>query len=141
IMHKGDSYFAMAQSWFALFASPEDLPEAHDLFLFLGLYLAHVTIGELFFRKSLGKAMTGLEILMVDGKPHGAGPVLIRNLVRIPEGVVGLVIIYMLMSDRHQRLGDLLARTIVVAQQTPDSPEGGEKNQEKADEKKEISSR
>ena len=44
-----------------------------------------------------------------------AGAMLVRNVVKLPE--LGLVVgpVYVLLSERRQRLGDLLARTLVVA--------------------------
>jgi uncharacterized RDD family membrane protein YckC len=115
-------YVSTLISWFNLLSSPEDFVKAADLFLFLGLYLAHVTLGELFFRRSLGKAAVGLQVLMLDGKAPTVGAVLVRNLIRIPECVVGVALLYLLMTPQRQRLGDLLARTVVLAQHPPETP-------------------
>ena len=42
--------------------------------------------------------------------------------MRIPEFAFGFVILYVLISDNRQRLGDLLARTLVVASKPPETP-------------------
>jgi uncharacterized RDD family membrane protein YckC len=115
-------YLSTLATWFNLLSDPEDLAKAADLFLFLGLYLVHVTLGELFFRRSVGKALIGLQVLMVDGKAPTVAAVLLRNLVRIPECLVGVALLYMLISPQRQRLGDLLARTVVLAQKPPEVP-------------------
>jgi len=38
----------------------------------------------------------------------------VRNLVRIPEILVYVLLVFILVSTERQRLGDLLARTLVV---------------------------
>ena len=102
-----------------LWSHPEDILKSLDLFAFLGIYLGHVTLGELFFRKSLGKALVGLQVVMVDGKSPTVAAVLVRNLVRVPEAAVGVALLYVLLSEKRQRLGDLLARTVVVGEEEP----------------------
>jgi uncharacterized RDD family membrane protein YckC len=109
-------------AWADSFSNPEELLAAPTLLYTLGLYLAHVTIGELFFRRSIGKAILGLQVLMMDGKAPTVAAILLRNLVRIPELLPGILILYVLISDKHQRLGDVLARTVVVAQKAPEMP-------------------
>ena len=54
--------------------------------------------------------------MTLDGKAPSVGAVLVRNFVRVPEAAVGVAVLYMLLSDRRQRLGDMLARTVVVGQ-------------------------
>jgi uncharacterized RDD family membrane protein YckC len=90
--------------------------------VFMGIYLVHVTLGELFFRRSIGKAAVGLQVLMLDGKAPTLAAILLRNLIRLPELAVGIVVPYVLISERHQRLGDFLARTLVVAHRAPETP-------------------
>src|SRR5205814_10511511 len=102
--------------WMGLLSHPEDFGKSLDLLLFLGIYLTHVIVGEMFFRKSLGKALLGLQVVMLDGQSPTVGAVLVRNLVRVPETMVGVALLYVLVSDTRQRLGDLLARTVVVGQ-------------------------
>jgi uncharacterized RDD family membrane protein YckC len=95
------------------------------LMMWLGLYLLHVTVGELFFRRSIGKALTGLEVLMIDSKPPTVGAVLVRNLIRLPEILLGIIVIYVFVSPNRQRLGDLLGKTVVISHKPPssDTPE------------------
>src|SRR5206468_1478199 len=67
--------------WMGLLSHPEDFGKSLDLLVFLGIYLGHVIVGEMFFRKSLGKALLGLQVVMLDGQSPTVGAVLVRNLV------------------------------------------------------------
>jgi uncharacterized RDD family membrane protein YckC len=127
IMGSGDGFLGMVGNWLSLPSHPEDFPRQWDLFLFLGIYLLLSTAGELFFRKSAGKALVGIEVRMLDGKPPTVGAILVRNLVRVPECVVGVALVYLMMSDRKQRLGDLLGKTVVVGQEAPETPDDPDK--------------
>lgn len=63
-----------------------------------------------------GKMLVGIKVLAADGSPAGWGAVVVRNLLRIVDGIffylVGLIV--MLSTQRKQRVGDLAAKTIVV---------------------------
>jgi len=67
--------------------------------------------------RSLGKRVVGLRVVSNDGRPIGWRAAALRNLLRaadaLPTGyLVGLA--SMAMSSRFQRLGDLVAGTMVV---------------------------
>jgi uncharacterized RDD family membrane protein YckC len=109
-------YVTTLRTWLGLLANPGELAQATDLFMFLGIYMGHVTLGEMIFHRSVGKMLVGLEVVTLAGKVPTAGAMLVRNLVRVPECAVGVVVLYVMMSDRRQRLGDLLAGTVVVAE-------------------------
>jgi uncharacterized RDD family membrane protein YckC len=128
----GNGVFSLVLEWLMAFSRPELLVNSMELLVFLGLYLVHVTVGELFFRRSLGKALTGLQVLMADGKSPTLGAIFLRNLVRLPELIVGVVVLYILITDQHQRLGDLLARTLVVSSEPPVRPEDPDKPPKKS---------
>ena len=65
---------------------------------------------------TLGKRLMGLRIVKEDGSPISWGESIIRNLLRIVDGLffylVGAIIIW--NTQRRQRLGDILAHTVVV---------------------------
>ena len=64
-----------------------------------------------------GKRLVGLRVLSVTGRPAGIGEAILRNLLRVVDqlpGVYAIGILTMLISSRHQRLGDLAAGTVVV---------------------------
>jgi len=64
-----------------------------------------------------GKRLLHLRVIKVDGSPVSAVDVMLRNLSRPidtlgPMGLIGLVMIF--ASRKAQRLGDLMARTLVI---------------------------
>jgi uncharacterized RDD family membrane protein YckC len=65
---------------------------------------------------TLGKAVAGVRVINENGDPCGLGPSLIRNILRIIDGLVGYLVGYFIaiFSKLRQRLGDHLARTFVV---------------------------
>lgn len=68
-----------------------------------------------------GKAMTGLRVVRVTGGPVGLRASLLRNVVRLVDWLpslyaVGAILI--LVTRNHQRLGDMLAGTLVVRERT-----------------------
>lgn len=120
-------------AWFGTTPQPAELMHLPELFVFLALFVTHGAVGELIFGRSVGKALVGLRVLMIDGKPPTLAAVLLRNLIRLPELAIGFVILYVLISEHRQRLGDLLARTVVVTRKPvelsddeapPDPPKG-----------------
>jgi uncharacterized RDD family membrane protein YckC len=90
----------------------------------LGLFLAYWSVQEALFNgKTIGKFLTGLRVRMADGSPITPGAAFLRNVALFVDllpstGAVGLLCIF--FSPRSQRLGDLLAGTIVV-KETPTS--------------------
>jgi len=63
-----------------------------------------------------GKRAMGIKVTKEDGEKLTFGNALVRTILRIIDGIafyiLGLIII--LVTERKQRLGDILARTIVV---------------------------
>ena len=64
-----------------------------------------------------GKRLLHLRVIKVDGSPVSGIDVLLRNLSRPidtlgPMGLIGLLMIF--VSRKGQRLGDLMARTLVI---------------------------
>ena len=68
-----------------------------------------------------GKRALGLRVIQTDGQPAGLGPVLLRNLLR-PVDLLFIGPFLMLLTRRHQRLGDLAAGTLVVRQGRTSQP-------------------
>ena len=83
--------------------------------------LAYFFLCEALWGQTIGKRVMGLRVLMRDGSPAGANAVSARTLLRlIEDNPIGLVVM-VLSGRRRQRLGDLLAGTI-VARATPGLP-------------------
>jgi uncharacterized RDD family membrane protein YckC len=80
--------------------------------------LLYYFLAELQSAQTIGKRVMGLKVIMVNGRPLGAQPVLLRTLGRIVDVLpifylVGWII---MRGPRRppQRLGDRLAETTVV---------------------------
>lgn len=88
-------------------------------------YLLLTTLVELAAGRSLGKMLTGLHIVGLNGRPATAGARVLRNLFRVIDLIIpGVPLALILFSPLRQRAGDLGAGTIVVqghADQKPDS--------------------
>ena len=69
-----------------------------------------------------GKALVGIRTLGTDLEPCGFGRALLRNVLTVVDGffnfLVGLMLVA--LTEQWQRLGDLVARTVVVM-----APKGG----------------
>ena len=63
-----------------------------------------------------GKRLLGIRVQRIGGYPIGWSEALIRNFLRIIDGLLGysVGIAVMLLTPRSQRLGDLAAGTVVV---------------------------
>jgi len=132
-----DHLIAFALTMLVLAFVPESLPMVKAVFFFL-IYLAYFVVMETLFSRTLGKLFQGLVVRKLDGSRCDWKAALIRSALRIVEvnplllgGLpAGLVII---TSERKQRIGDILAGTLVVstASQWDDNslsnvdPEGG----------------
>lgn len=98
---------------------PENL-SALRILLLIGVFLGYFFILEGLWARTLGKYLQGLVVQKLDGSPAGWKIALIRTILRVIEvnpvllGALpaGLVLI---SSERKQRLGDILAGSIVVS--------------------------
>ena len=114
-----DHYIAFALMMLAVAFVPESLPQMKALFFFL-IYLAYFVVLEALWSRTLGKFVQGLVVRKLDGNRCDWTAALIRGFLRIFEvnplllgGLpAGLVII---ASERKQRIGDILAGTVVVS--------------------------
>ena len=65
---------------------------------------------------TVGKLALGLRVVRLDGAPISWGESIVRNLLRIVDGLfvylVGAIIIW--NTARHQRLGDIVSHTLVI---------------------------
>jgi len=95
-------------------------------FMAIALFVAHTTLTELTTRQTLGKAMTRLQVASVDGKPPTPWQVLARNVLKAAELIAYLLLLLPLISPFRQRLGDLVARTVVTQAATPAAEDSGD---------------
>lgn len=72
-----------------------------------------------------GKRAQRLRVVRTDGQPAGAGPILVRNILRIADFLPGFYAvgsIAILSTRRNQRLGDLAGGTMVVRDRAAPEP-------------------
>ena len=114
-----DHIVALGLMMLAVASVPESLPLVKALF-FVSIYLAYFVVLEAVWSRTIGKFVQGLVVRKLDGSRCDWSAALIRGVLRIIEvnplllgGLpAGLVIIG---SERKQRIGDLLAGTVVVS--------------------------
>lgn len=78
--------------------------------------------------RTLGKAAMRIAVVDQSGAPASFIAVVIRNVVRLVDifpGVYVVGAVSVLATSRHQRLGDLAARTVVVRRGAVHAPVGG----------------
>ncbi len=86
-----------------------------DRLLMIGVVFAYYWIPEALWAQTPGKRVLDLRVERVDGTKAGAGATFVRTLLRLVDFfIVGLVAI-LATGERRARLGDLAAKTRVVA--------------------------
>jgi uncharacterized RDD family membrane protein YckC len=85
--------------------------------IWLATLFVYPIVAEAFIGATLGKLLLGLIVVMDDGRPVGLRASVVRNLLRIVDFlpifyIAGLA--FMANSDKRQRLGDRVARTLVI---------------------------
>ena len=114
-----DHLIAFTLMMLAVAFVPESLPQMKTFF-FVFIYLAYFVVLEALWSRTLGKYIQGLVVRKLDGNRCDWTAALIRGFLRIFEvnplllgGLpAGLAII---ASERKQRIGDMLAGTVVVS--------------------------
>ena len=100
---------------YSLWAETQGAPRA----LFFLLTFAYFFGTELAWAQTLGKRVMKLRVVSDNGTKPGAGPIAIRNLVRAIDWlpslyIVGIITVFA-TGERRIRLGDMAAKTKVVA--------------------------
>lgn len=84
--------------------------------LYFVIYIGYFTLLEGSKGQTIGKMVTKIKVVREDGKPIDMNQALTRNILRIIDGLfaylIGAILIW--RSDKKQRLGDSIAKTIVV---------------------------
>jgi uncharacterized RDD family membrane protein YckC len=122
----------MAAMW-RIFSDPESMIESgpsfpfHFFALFFAAFVWALLVLALYsyfegrFGKTPGKWLLGIRVLGTDLRPCGFGRALLRNLLTFVDGffnfLVGVLLVA--LTENWQRLGDLAARTVVVADAKP----------------------
>lgn len=84
--------------------------------LYFVIYIGYFTILEGSKGQTIGKMVTKIKVVREDGGPIDMNQALTRNILRIIDGLfvylIGAILIW--RSDKKQRLGDSIAKTIVI---------------------------
>jgi len=85
--------------------------------LYFVLTLAYFIVLEGLAARTLGKLIMGLKVVRVDGGRADWGAIILRNVLRLIDGlpvlyIVGLIAVA--VTEKNQRLGDLAGGTLIV---------------------------
>ena len=84
--------------------------------LSFAFYIAYYTYLEGTRGQTIGKMMIKIKVVKEDGNPIDMNQAFTRNILRIIDGflvyLIGAILIW--RSDKKQRLGDMIAKTVVV---------------------------
>lgn len=90
--------------------------EGAPAFLMFGLWLVYLIGSEAVVGATIGKLLVGIKVVMEDGAPIDLGAAVVRNVLRIVDGLfvylVGAILVW--RSPTRQRVGDRAANTVVV---------------------------
>lgn len=82
------------------------------------IYWGYYAIFEIVWKgQTPGKRWAGIRVIKDSGRPINAFEAIARNLVRIVDympGFYGVGVVTMLLNEKHRRLGDYVAGTLVV---------------------------
>ena len=104
--------------------SSTDLAFAGPGMTVIGITLFHELLGEMVWRRSLGKFIMGGAVLSADGSRAGVGSVLLRNLFKAVVLYAPILAVFVVLSPSLQGVPETVSRTVVAdrrqAQKTPD---------------------
>jgi uncharacterized RDD family membrane protein YckC len=93
------------------------------LWLSVAAYVLHTLAAELICGQSIGKMVFGLRVVDLKGKPPTAWAIVLRNLLRVADVTLGLPLLIVLMTPLRQRVGDLIAGTVVISRDGEEAEE------------------
>lgn len=87
----------------------------YPLYAAIAIYMLHTLVCELLWGWTIGKRIFGLRVMMIDGTPPTRRAIVLRNLLRaLDAATFGASLLIVLLSPLWQRIGDMVAETIVV---------------------------
>jgi len=100
---------------FADIVSPGDTRRVVFLVLMAVAFVYHFSL-ELATGQTVGKRLFGLEVVRTDGRPPGFRGSLLRNALRLIDGLGywSVAVAIILARGDGKRLGDVVGRTLVV---------------------------
>ena len=94
-----------------------------DRLVILALLFGYYMVTETVWNQTIGKRVLGIRVVSADGSKPTPGAILIRTVLRIVDAfpafyLVGFISMYA-TGSRRQRVGDIAAKTRVVAADAP----------------------
>jgi uncharacterized RDD family membrane protein YckC len=93
------------------------------LWLSVAAYVLHTLVAELICGQSIGKMVFGLRVVDVKGKAPSAAAIVLRNVLRVADVTLGLPLLMVFLTPLRQRLGDLVAGTVVISRDSEEDEE------------------
>lgn len=101
--------------------------EAIAIFIFFCIYWGYYALFEIFWKgQTPGKRWAGIRVIKDSGRPINAFEAIARNLMRAVDwlpGMYGAGVVTMLLNEKHRRLGDYVAGTLVVHETSDREPQ------------------
>jgi len=88
-------------------------------FITIGLFVLHTMITEMFTAQTLGKRIMGIKVTNLTGHPPHVWQVIARSVLKAFDLIAWPLLILPMIGPHRQRLGDLVAQTVVVTAQPP----------------------
>ncbi len=91
--------------------------EGFSALVYFVLVFAYYILMEGYLGQTVGKMLLGIKVVREDtGGVPGLGPAAIRSVLRIADGFLSYLVAFIavLASAKNQRLGDMVANTLVV---------------------------
>ncbi|MEX2215919.1 MAG: RDD family protein [Phycisphaeraceae bacterium] len=107
----------------------------------IGSFVVYSFVAEVFFAKTIGKAIMGLRVTGLKGEPPDLWQVLSRNGLKALDMIAPPLIIFAIISPSRQRLGDVVARTVIVTRVNLDGDDDELNKGKRSDETKPLDPR
>ncbi len=95
--------------------APDSMAEAEPALWSILVTIIHSTLGELICGRTVGKMIAGCRVIGIDGQPASHFSIIVRNLLKSIVLVIPPLAAFVFVNPYKQRLGDLVAKTVVIA--------------------------
>ena len=96
------------------YARPGELESLFPGMTVIVVYVVHTFVGEFKSGQTIGKRLMKIRVVNLDGTPATKTQIIHRNLRKLLDMVAFPFLILPVISPFRQRLGDMIAKTLVV---------------------------
>jgi uncharacterized RDD family membrane protein YckC len=107
--------------WWPLWTS--DLSTSAPFLVMIGLTVFHSTLTELIAACTLGKKLARAKVVTAEGARPSARAIIARNALKVIVLLIPVLAVFAILTPHLQGLGDQVARTVVVREQSEDEGE------------------